>query len=129
MMGRWTAMNVKGLAWLGIPADDHASIARFFVETLGLDVAFDEANTTELAAENNDRVQVFGPGHHYFELYRSHGAKIVPLFEVDDLDSAWAALTTSGAEILGDVESDGMWTWLTFKDPGGNLHSLGARCR
>lgn len=36
-------MRVKGLVWLGIPAGDYASAARFFTQTLGMEVAFDEA--------------------------------------------------------------------------------------
>ena len=122
-------MKIKGLVWLGIPADDFASSTRFFTATLGMDVAFDEPDTMELACENDDRVQLFGPGHRYFALFRSHGARVVPLFEVDDLDQAREALTRSGAQILGDLESDGNWTWLTFKDPSGNLHCLGTRDR
>jgi len=120
-------VKIKGLVWLGIPADDYASCSRFFTQTLGMEVAFDEANTMELAVGNDDRVQVFGPGHHYFELFRSHGARIVPLFEVDDLDQARDALTRGGAQILGDLESDSSWTWLIFQDPAGNLHCLGTR--
>jgi hypothetical protein len=66
-------MKVKALVWLGVPADDYAGATRFFAETLGLDVAFGEAHTMELAAENDDRIQVFGQGHRYFGFYRSRG--------------------------------------------------------
>jgi hypothetical protein len=31
-------------------------VVRFFGETLGLEVAFDEGNTVELAAGNGDRI-------------------------------------------------------------------------
>lgn len=120
-------MKVKALVWLGIPADDYGSTIRFFAQTLGLEVAFDEDRTMELAAGNGDKVQVFAPGHRYFEFYRGHSARIVPLFEVDDLDQAPAELARSGTEILGEPESDGVWTWLTFRGPDGNIHSLGAR--
>ncbi len=34
-------MRVKGLVWLGIPADDYASAVRFFTQTLGLEMAFE----------------------------------------------------------------------------------------
>ena len=85
-------MRVKGLVWLGMPAGDYAAAVRFFGETLGLEMAFDAGNTVELAAGNGDRIQLFGPGHRYFEFYRSHGASIVPLLEVDDLDQASAEL-------------------------------------
>jgi hypothetical protein len=62
----------------------------------------------ELAAGNGDRTQLFGPGHRYFEFCRSHGASIVPLLEVDDMDQP-------STELLGEPESDGTWTWLTFR--------------
>jgi catechol 2,3-dioxygenase-like lactoylglutathione lyase family enzyme len=92
------AMRVKGLAWLGIPARDYAAAVRFFGETLDLEVAFDAGNTVELTAGNDDRIQLFGPGHRYFEFYRSHGDSTVPLLEVDDLDQArpsWPAAAPS----------------------------------
>ena len=120
-------MRIRGLVWLGIPASDYAAAVRFFTQTLGLEVAFDEAGTMELSAENDDRIQLFGPGHRYFEFYRSRGASIVPLFEVDNLDGARDELARGGAEIVGEPESDGVWTWLTFRAPDGNVHSLGAR--
>jgi predicted enzyme related to lactoylglutathione lyase len=120
-------MRVRGVVWLGIPADDYAGAVRFFTETLGMEVAFDEAGTTELSAANDDRIQVFGPGHRYFQLCRDRGARVVPLFEVDDLDEAGAALARSGAEVFGEPESDGVWAWLTFRAPDGNIYSLGAR--
>ena len=120
-------MKVKGLVWLGIPADDYAAAVRFFAGTLGMDVAFDERNTVELSAENGDRVQLFGPGHRYFELYQDQGARIVPLFEVDNLEEAQAELIRSGVEVVGEPEADDSWTWLTFRGSDGNLHSVGAR--
>jgi predicted enzyme related to lactoylglutathione lyase len=122
-------MRIKGIVWLGIPTDEYAAAAQFFTQTLGLEVAFDEAGTMELAAENDDRFQLFGPGHRYFEFYRGRGARIVPLFEVDNLDQARDELARGGTEIVGDPESDGVWTWLTFRAPDGNIHSLGARQR
>ena len=60
--------------------------------------AFDAWNTVELAAGNDDRIQLFGPGHRYFELYRSHGVSIVPLLEMDDLDQASTELPRGGAD-------------------------------
>ena len=82
----------EGSGLAGHPAGDYAAAVRFFGETLGLEVAFDAGNTVELAAGNGYRVQLFGPGHRYFEFCRSLGASIVPLLEVDDLDQASAEL-------------------------------------
>jgi hypothetical protein len=50
----------------------------------------------------------------------------VPLLEMDDLDQVSAELACGGAELLGQPESDGTWTWLTFRAPDLNIHSLGA---
>jgi hypothetical protein len=114
-------MRVKGLAWLGILADAYAAAVRFFGEILGLEVAFDAGNAVELAAGNGDRIQLFGPAHRSFEFYRSYGASTVPLLEVDDLDPTSAELADGGAELLGEPESDGTWTWLTFRVLEGNI--------
>lgn len=103
-------MRVKGLVWLGIPAGAYAAAVLFFGETLGLEVTLDAENIVELAAGNGDRIQLLRPGHRYFEFYRSHGASIVPLLEVDDLDQASAELARGGAELLGEPEPDGTWT-------------------
>jgi hypothetical protein len=51
------AMRVKGLVWLGIPAGAYAAAVRFFAQTLGLEVAFNEGNILELAAGNGDGIQ------------------------------------------------------------------------
>lgn len=80
-------------------------------------------------ARNGDRIQLFGPGHRCFEFYRNHGPRIVPLLEVDDLDQASAELPRGGTELLGRPESDSTWTWLTFRIPDGNIHSLGGHPR
>jgi hypothetical protein len=80
----------------------------------------------ELVDGNGDRIQLFGPGHR-FEFYRKHDPRIVPLLKVDDLDQASVELARSGASYSARPESDGTWTWLTFRMPDGNIHSLGAR--
>ena len=36
-------------------------------------------------------------------------------------------LARGGGKLPGRPESDGTWTWLTFRMPDGNIHSLGAR--
>ncbi len=43
------------------PPGAYAAAVQFFRETLGLEVAFDAGNTVELAAGNDDRIQLFGP--------------------------------------------------------------------
>jgi len=100
-------MRIKGLVWLGIAAGDYATAVQFFTQTLGLEVAFEEAGTVELSAENDDRIQLFGPGHRYFEFYRSRGAGMVALFEVANLDQALTIATREKAIPVQILSSPG----------------------
>lgn len=122
-------MDVKALVWLGIPVDDVAAAAGFFAGTLALNPVFENADTIELSAVNGDKVQLFGPGHRYFDLCHAHGVAMLPLFEVADVDQARAALAGGGVELLGAVESDAAWRWFLARGPDGNLYSFGARHR
>ena len=101
-------------------------MVRLSGETVGLEAAFDARNTAELAARTGGRIQLSGPGYRYFEFCRSHGARIVPLLEVDNLDQASAELDRGGAELLGPPEADGTGTLLFSGCPDGNIHSMGA---
>jgi hypothetical protein len=73
-------MNVLGIRWLGVPAERYDEMVAFLRDGLGLAVEFEEEGTTELSLANGDRVQVFAPGHRYYELF---GTGPVPLFEVE----------------------------------------------
>ena len=110
-------MDVKALVWLGVPVDDVAAAVGFFAETLALDMVFEEADTVELSAANGDKIQLFGPGHRYFDLCGGHGAAMLPLFEVADVDQARAALAGGGVELLGAIESDAAWRWFLARGP------------
>jgi hypothetical protein len=115
------------LVWLAIALGAYSAAVRFFGETQGLQVAFDEGNTIEGARRDRDRIQLFRPRPLLLPYCRGRGAGIVPLLEVDDLGQASAQLLRGGAELIGGPESNGTWTWLTFRTPDGNIHSLGAR--
>jgi predicted enzyme related to lactoylglutathione lyase len=115
------------LAWLGVPAQDPDAMIRFFRDALGLSVAFGEPTSTELSLPNDDRVQVFGPGDRYFDLYERFGAGPVALFEVDDVESARAELAAAGVEVTGPTESDDRWAWIHVRAPDGRLYALASR--
>jgi hypothetical protein len=88
---------VKGLAWLGIPARDYAA-GPVLRRDPGPGSCLRCGEHLELTAGNGDRTQLSGPGHRYFEFYRSRGDNTVPLLEVDDLDHArpsWPAAAPS----------------------------------
>jgi catechol 2,3-dioxygenase-like lactoylglutathione lyase family enzyme len=96
-------------------------------DVMGLAVEFAEPTTTELSLPSGDRVQVFAPGHPYFDLFRREASGPVALFEVDDIRAAHAALSGAGVEIVGALERDRSWEWLHFRAPDGNLYELASR--
>jgi catechol 2,3-dioxygenase-like lactoylglutathione lyase family enzyme len=112
------------LAWLGIRSNHYEATVELLRDVLGLEVAFEEEQTVELALPAGERVQVFGPGHRYHEHFAGSGP--VPLFEVDDLAAADARLRDNGLEVIRR-DSDSHWDWLEFRGPDGSLYSLGAR--
>jgi catechol 2,3-dioxygenase-like lactoylglutathione lyase family enzyme len=115
------------LAWLGIPTSNYPAMVSFLRDTMGLRVEFDEPATTELSLPNDDRLQVFAPGHPYFAFFQDHAQGLVPLFEVEDAQQAAAELRAAGVDVIGNPDSDDAWTWIHVRAPDGNLYRLGAR--
>jgi catechol 2,3-dioxygenase-like lactoylglutathione lyase family enzyme len=120
-------MKVLGIRWVGVRTDTYEEMVGFLRDALGLPVAFEEDATAEFSLANDDRVQVFGPGHRYYELFDAAGGGPVPLFEVDDLRAARAELVAAGVEVIGEIERDASWEWLTLRGPDGNLYELAGR--
>ena len=81
----------------------------------------------ELTAGNDDRIQLFGSGHRYFEFYRSHGDSTVPLLEVDDLDQTKPSWPAAAPSYSASRSQTAPRPRLTFRAPHGNIHSLAAR--
>jgi catechol 2,3-dioxygenase-like lactoylglutathione lyase family enzyme len=120
-------MKVRRLAWLGVRTNAYSETIQFFRDILGMQVAFEKQATMELSLPNDDRVQVFGPGNHYYDFLTQHDAGPVPLFEVDDVNVAQAELIAAGLEMIGEIESDGAWTWIHVRAPDGNVYELASR--
>jgi catechol 2,3-dioxygenase-like lactoylglutathione lyase family enzyme len=115
------------LAWLGIPASNYTAMASFLRDTMGLQVEFDEPATTELSLPNDDRLQVFAPGHPYFAFFGNHARGLAPLFDVDDAQQAAAELKAAGADVIGDPDSDDACTWIHVRAPDGSLYEFASR--
>src|SRR5690349_9642784 len=102
-------------------------MVRLLRDVMGLTVEFEQPTTIELSLPSGDRVQVFGPGHPYFDFFAKQTSGPVALFEVDDIHTAQAELATAGIEIVGAVERDSNWEWLHVRAPDGNLYELASR--
>ena len=122
-------MRVIRLAWLGIPTNNYPAMVSFLRDTMGLRVEFGGPATTELSLPNDDRLQVFAPGHPYFAFFQDHSQGLVPLFEVEDAQQAAAELRAAGADVIGNPDSDGNWTWIHVRTPDGNLYEFASRSR
>ena len=117
-------MKALRLAWVGICSDDYDATVHLFRDVLGLEVAFEEEQTVELELPAGERIQLFAPGHVYYERFAASG--LVPLVEVDDLEAAESRLRAAHIEILRRG-ADSSWQWLEFRASDGNLYSVGAR--
>ena len=120
-------MRVKGLAWLGIPAGDYAATIRFFGETLNLEVAFDAGEHRGTYRRERRQDPAIRPRPPLLRVLPQPRRQHHPAARGGRPGSGEAELARGGAELLGEPESDGTWTWLTFRAPDGNIHSLGAR--
>ncbi|HEY7045448.1 MAG TPA: VOC family protein [Nocardioidaceae bacterium] len=78
---------------------------------------------------DGDAFQVMAPDHAYAALFGQPAGSPVPLFEVDDLAEARRDLDSAGVEIIGPIDRDDRWEWLTFRAPDGHLYELAARRR
>jgi catechol 2,3-dioxygenase-like lactoylglutathione lyase family enzyme len=106
-----------------VPAREYEPMVAFLRDVMGLRVEFEEPTTTELSLPNDDRVQVFGPDHPYFDF----AGGPVTLFEVEDLRGALAELGDAGIALVGEIERDSKWEWLHFRAPDGNVYGLTSR--
>src|SRR3954452_11034407 len=120
-------MRVLRLCWLGIPSEQYEPIVVLLRDVMGMQVELEEPGTTELSLPSGDRVQVFAPGHPYFELFSREANGPVALFEVEDVRAARPELIAAGIEVVGPNDEDGAWEWLHFRGPDGNLYELASR--
>src|SRR4051812_36613676 len=115
-------MNITGVDFVTVPAQDFEASKHFYGEVLGLPFVkswgnmpgaeFQAGNLTLAIMEPT----AFGPGsprHH------------LPIaFQVDDVAAARADLEAKGVEFFGDVLDSGVCHQAFFRDPAGNTLDL-----
>jgi catechol 2,3-dioxygenase-like lactoylglutathione lyase family enzyme len=120
-------VNVLSVRWVGIPTDRYDAMVAFLGDVLGLRTSFQEPATVEFETSDGDAVQVMAPGHRYYDFFQAHASGPVPLFEVDDVDSARGELEAAGIEVIGAAERDSTWKWIHVRAPDGNLYEFASR--
>lgn len=115
-------MDVKGIIWVGSAADDLGATTRFFSEVLGMPVVTEVSGFTRLAAENGDRLELFGPDS--VEHPVLDGGPVAG-FWIDDAAEAREELIANGVEHVTELETgrDGH-SWFYFRAPNGNYFEM-----
>lgn len=114
-------VKVRGLAWLGIRTQHFEDTARFFAETLGLNLQHEEPDFVVFELPNGDTVEVFGPGDRDHEHFETDPVG----FLVDDVEEARAGLEAVGNSFIGPVHSSEEGnSWAHFVGPDGNVYEL-----
>jgi hypothetical protein len=95
-------MNVKGIIWVGSMADDLGATTRFFSEVLEMPVFTDVEGFIRLAAENGDRLELFGPNSVEHSVL---DAGPVAGFWVENAEEARRELMAAGASSISSGDS------------------------
>jgi hypothetical protein len=107
-------MDVLNVRWVGVRTGNDAAMARFLRDVMGLRVNFEEPTTMEFSTSEGDEIQIMAPGDPYFDFFGEHATGPVPLFEVDDVQSARRELEEAGAEIVGGLGTTVVGNGSTF---------------
>ena len=122
-------MEVRGIHWIGIRADNWDETVGFYRDVLGLPMRHEGSQPgltesgvrfAEFVAADGDIVEVFGANLPEGDLFRSPVAG----FLVDDVRSSRSLMEVRGADFVGPVARDGKWEWSYFRAPGGAVHQL-----
>ncbi len=115
-------MQVKGLGWLGTRTAEHAAMAAFFKETLGLVPEIEESGFAVFRLPNGDTIEVFAADDEYHQHFTTGP---VVGFRVDDVAAAQAEMEAAGIKFFASPESaaDG-YAWSHFRAPDGNVYEI-----
>ena len=114
-------MKVLGLVWMGTRTDRFAETTAFFEKTMGFTLGVSYDGFREYTLPNADVVEVFAadsPHNPHFTSGPAVG------FLVADIAGAAAELAAAGAELLGEVQRQGGYSWLHFRGPDGNVYEV-----
>lgn len=121
-MSTESPLQITGVDFVTLPADDIEASMRFYGETLGLPFVkrWGEMPAAEYQA-GNLTIALMEPGA-FGQEFRPH---LVPLaLQVDDVAAARAALEARGVEFLGEDIDSGVCHQALFRDPAGNTLDL-----
>lgn len=115
--------QIKGIGQIAIRVHDMEAAARFYQETLGLNLLFQIPNMAFLECNGLQIVLSVAEDARF-----DHPSSVF-YFKVDDIQSAYETLAGQNVHFLDQphivAEMDGTATWMTFfQDPDENVHAL-----
>lgn len=110
-------MKITAIGWAGVRTQQHAQMARFCVDVLGLDAQEQGDDFSAFALDDGSKFELFAPGYEGKE-HMATGPVVG--FVVSNLAGAVAELRDAGVELLGEAGP----TWQHFRAPDGNVYEL-----
>ena len=117
-------MEIRGITWLGTRTDRSREMVAFLRDVLGMREDHEDPTMTVLRAPSGDTVEVFTPEDRDHEFFTTGP---VAGFLVESVRAARVELEGAGVELLGEVRSEGGWSWQHFRAPDGNVYEVTGR--
>lgn len=115
-------MEIIGIGWAGVRANDFEALVAFFADKVGLPLArrMDKTGLAHFKFPSGELFEVYAPHHPDAEL---HSWPVIG-FQVTDLPASRAQMEAKGVEFVTEIESWKGDSWCYFKSPEGHLYQL-----
>ncbi len=117
-------LNPKGIAWVGLYANDLKHLASFYQDKLGLRLIENDESCWIFDAGAGALFEMWGHGHASPRRKTTQEQSMVVGFLVERLEPVIASLSVRG--VLADTEIDSYLgtRWIYYTDPEGNRFEL-----
>ena len=117
-------LNPKGFAWVGLYAQDIASLAAFYEQKVGLGLIEGDDHCCIFDAGTGALFEVWAKGHASTPRKSPREQSMIVGFLVDDLEHAVDGMRQRGLEPDTAIDSYLGTRWIYYTDPEGNRFEL-----
>ena len=117
-------MQIQGILWAGVRVAEPENAARFFSDTLGLEIAKRDAGAgfTLFRLPSGQEFELLGPQSRW---YAVHEHPVVVGFQVADVSESRRELEAKGVPFVSETAGDAATgQWCYFRGPGGVLFEI-----
>ena len=112
---------IRSLRFLGVRTDAFAETVALYRDVLRLPQTEDRPGAAWFRAADGSSIHVYGVDDADHEFF---GMGPVVGLEVDDFETARAAMVAAGIEFLGEPQRDGGVAWNHYRGPDGNVYEI-----